>query len=401
MIEKLRKQFIGIATLAVIIIMAVLVIVTSVTIYSTINTFVDRAVDRAQGLPTKQTHLIFDRFIGSLNSDDVFYYQMTTDGSYHVLSYNDEHHPQALNRQTAQALVDRARREKHRSRFSAGGSHYAWFSKKSGKNVKFTFIDYSMLIRWAGQIRTMSILVSLAAFIVFEILVIALSGRAVRPTIENAENQKRFITNASHELKTPVAVISADNQVIEAMHGRDEWTESIGHQVDKLTSLINALVTLSKSSERDKAELTDTDISAVISDRADTFDTLITSKGLTFDKQIAPAVHAKTDAKILGQIADILLDNAAKYCDDDGTIVVSLVAATGHAAFTVANDYAEGKDVDYDKFFERFYRADTSHNAEKKGFGIGLSIASELTRAIGAKIKTDWQDGRIRFTLML
>lgn len=112
-------------------------------------------------------------------------------------------------------------------------------------------------------------LVGFVTFVFFEIMVFVFSSHAIKSAIRNEENQKRFITNASHELKTPVAVIAADNEVLEAMHGENEWTKSISHQTKKLSDLINFLVQSSKSSESDSVKLSDTDVSVILNEQAD------------------------------------------------------------------------------------------------------------------------------------
>ena len=402
MIRQLRRQFILIATGAILVILIAVVGILTTSMYGIVNSFVDKTVEAFQNnTQVRDDENIFQRFLGNLNSHDVFYYSIETDADYQVISYDDSHHTETLTEYTAQNLINQAEKSKNKNRFESNDSYYAWYARKRGSSYTFTIVDYSMLMRWASQIRNLAFLVGLAAFVFFEIMVIAFSGQAIRPAIRNEENQKRFITNASHELKTPVAVISADNEVLEAMYGENDWTRSISHQTKKLTGLINSLVQLSKSSESDAVELKDTDITRILNEQADSFQTLMESKGFTLKRNIPDNLHALTNGDKLSQVISILLDNAAKYCDDQGTIAVEAYHSGRHCVISVSNDYREGENIDYSKFFERFYRGDPSHNSKKSGFGIGLSIADQQSQSMKAKIRASWKEGRILFTITL
>lgn len=402
MIARLRKQFILIATAAILIILCAVVGILTASMYGVIHSFVDRTVESfATNSSIRDDENIFQRFLGDLNSHDVFYYSIDTDANDQVISFDDSHHNQSLTAYTAQDLINQAVKSENRKRFEYNDSYYAWYARTKGDSRTFTIVDYSMIMRWASQIQRLAFLVGLAAFLFFEAIIIAFSDRVVRPAIRNEENQKRFITNASHELKTPVAVIAADNEVMEAMYGENDWTKSIDHQTKKLTGLINSLVVLSRSSESDETRLKDTDVSALLKEQADSFRTLMESRGYHLGTGIPDHLHARTNEEKLSQVISILLDNAAKYCDDNGTIRIDAGNAGRHCVISVSNDYKEGGNQDYSRFFERFYRGDTSHNSKKSGFGIGLSIADQQCQSMKAKIKASWKDGRIAFTITL
>ena len=121
-----------------------------------------------------------------------------------------------------------------------------------------------------------------------------------------------------------------------------------------------------------------------------------------FIYQIEPEICVRSEGKCLYELVNILVDNAVKYCDDEGEIKTQLTV-TGRkkkeAVLTVANDFADGKNIDYSQFFERFYRGDISHSNEKAGYGIGLSIARELVQLLKGKIQIDYAEGKITFTV--
>lgn len=226
------------------------------------------------------------------------------------------------------------------------------------------------------------------------------SKKLVRPFVENDEKQKRFITNASHELKTPLAVISANNEMAEAISGKTKWTESTSRQVKRLQSLIENLVVLTRLDEMKEISLTDIDLSSVISETAEPFRSVIESTGRKFDCQIEQDIHIQGEKRTIQQIASILLDNAAKYCDEEGAVSVRLIRKSKGAQLNVANTYREGNNVDTSRFFERFYREDESHHSGKSGFGIGLSMAKEMMERLKGKLEVSYEGDTIIFSVI-
>ncbi|MBQ7507109.1 MAG: HAMP domain-containing histidine kinase [Lachnospiraceae bacterium] len=242
-----------------------------------------------------------------------------------------------------------------------------------------------------------------AVVVLYIIIMGKFSGRLVQPFIDNDEKQKRFITNASHELKTPLAVISSNTEMTEAMGGKTKWTESTTRQVKKMQSLIEDLVVLSRLDEMQELALSKTELSALCADTVEPFRGVIEESGRRLLCRIDAGVSAMTEKRSFQQLVTILMDNAAKYCDKDGEIEVELHSRNrGRGArLTVANTYAEGKDKDYSRFFERFYREDVSHNSKVAGFGIGLSMAKEIAERLKGELLVEYAGDKIRFLLEL
>lgn len=227
-----------------------------------------------------------------------------------------------------------------------------------------------------------------------------LSNYAIRPFVENMENQKRFITNAGHELKTPVAIISANAEALELISGKSQWTDNILVQVKRVTRLINELIMLARMGEKNQKQLKlePVDVSRCFTDAVHSFAPLVENEKKKLESQIPEGIEAESDPKYLYEIFTIFMDNAAKYCDDGGTIraVLEPHGKKGFRAL-VSNDYKNGAGQDYTHFFERFYRGDESHNSQKAGYGIGLSMAQEATRLLGGRIQVEYRDGVITF----
>jgi signal transduction histidine kinase len=268
-------------------------------------------------------------------------------------------------------------------------------------------IDASTLINLNQSVTRSTLIICGVGLIITFLAVLALSGRIVQPEIENARRQKMFITNASHELKTPLAVIRANTELEELINGETEWTHSTLRQVDRLNGLIQNLVMIARAQEaEDPGTLTDVDASAAIIDTVRPYESLARQEGKTLSLDVVPDLHMTADESRLRQLAAILVDNAFKYCDEKGDVSVafSRTRIGRQMSLTVSNSYAAGKDVDYSRFFERFYREDTSHNTNREdrgGFGIGLSIAESICNQYKGTIRASWKDGIITFTCLL
>jgi signal transduction histidine kinase len=268
-------------------------------------------------------------------------------------------------------------------------------------------MDASMLINLNSSIIHSTVMICGVGLLLTFLAVFAASGRMIRPEIENARRQKMFITNASHELKTPLAVIRANTELEELMNGETEWTQSTLRQVDRLNGLIQNLVMIARAQEKEEPGIRgDIDASAAILDTVTPYESMALQQEKTLTTDIVPDIHMNAVESRIRQLTVILIDNAFKYCDEKGTIRVVLdrvsvrfggLRKNSAVRLMVSNSYAEGEHADYTKFFERFYREDESHNADRGGYGIGLSVAESLCRQYQGRIRANWKDGMIYF----
>ena len=176
------------------------------------------------------------------------------------------------------------------------------------------------------------------------------SDQIVRNEVENAEKQKQFITNASHELKTPLAVIRANTEMQEMMEGETEWTSSTKRQVDRMNGLIQNLVRISRARETEGDEFTLMNIAPAVGETADSFIPVAESDGKILLKEIPDTIFMKASDSRIRQLVSLLTDNAVKYCDPAGTVRVTLSKSGRTVLFSVSNDYADGASVDYSRF---------------------------------------------------
>ncbi len=266
------------------------------------------------------------------------------------------------------------------------------------------FLDYSQQVNTNNAVIRMTVLICASGFLITLVLVILFSGRMIRPEIKNARRQKQFITNASHELKTPLAVIRANTEIEEMMNGESEWTQSTMRQVDRLSGLIQNLVMITRAEEtEDRSVLSRIDVSAAVEESVRPVASLAQQEKKELVRQISPDVKMVADGSKIRQLTTLLIDNAFKYCDEGGTVSVSLDTQKKGKLIrlVVSNNFADGANVNYSKFFERFYRQDQAHNVDAGGYGIGLSIAESIVHSYNGTIDASWKDGIISFTCLL
>ena len=273
-----------------------------------------------------------------------------------------------------------------------------------------------------------SVGISVFGLLVVFIMIYFFSGRILKPVSESYEKQKRFITDASHEIKTPLTIIDANTEVIEMMEGENEWTSSTRKQVARLTSLTEKLVFLSRMDEEaTKLEMLEFSLSDAILDTAEPFKAVAQTKGKKLTIDVTDGILYTGDEKTIRQLVSILLDNAIKYsgcssisCEKATQTQNNCVTTTGDPApeieltmrpsgknriitvWNTVDDTANIKKGRQDMLFERFYRTDASRNSKTGGFGIGLSAAYAIVKAHKGKITAESKDGRsIKFTIVL
>ena len=219
-----------------------------------------------------------------------------------------------------------------------------------------------------------SILISIFVIVSVLIMIILISKKVIAPIQETYIKQKQFITGASHELKTPLAIISSNVDVLEMENGNSKWTNNIHNQVDRLTSLVNSLVVFSRMEEKDTVERESFDLTEVLQSRIADFNELANFQKKYIVTNITLNLNYYGEKESIIQLMDILLENSIKYAPENSDILVSLEKNRKYAILKVSNK-ADVKKGDLSKVFDRFYRLDESRNSTIKGYGIGLSMA--------------------------
>ena len=233
-------------------------------------------------------------------------------------------------------------------------------------------------------------------------LVVLFSRRAITPYLKNMEAQKQFITNASHELKTPLTAIATSADVLAMEHGGDEWVHNIQVQSGRLSKLITSLVALSRLDEENPFPVrTEFSLSDALWEISEPFVSLARAKEKTYKQDIADGLTVTGDRTAIQQMVSILLDNALKYSPDGGGISLTARRSGKKSEITVSNTVDAAQSIDAARLFDRFYRADESHSSTVSGTGIGLSIAKATADAHGGKISARRAGDTITFQVIL
>ena len=261
-------------------------------------------------------------------------------------------------------------------------------SDNNGKIV--IFLNCSMELHSAWNVLLISCLMGIVCFFIVFLLVLLLSRRAMEPYIRNMERQKRFITDASHEIKTPLTSIATSVDVIEMEHGTDEWTDNI-----QMSRMVADLVTLSRLDEENPfPEKIEFSLSDAVWEVAEPFASLAKAQGKAYTQRIEENLTLCGNPDSIRQLISILLDNALKYSDEHGSIRLDVYKVHGKTKIEVFNTCILEDTRNLSRLFDRFYRPDDSRSKKTGGTGIGLSIAQAVAEAYGGKIKVHSKDGK-------
>ena len=240
------------------------------------------------------------------------------------------------------------------------------------------------------------LIIGSAAILVMFFISLVLSKRIIRPLEENDQKQKQFISDASHELKTPVAVISTNAELLSREIGENEWLSNIRYENERMGGLVTQLLDLSRA-ENAEIPMEQVDFSRVVTGETLALEMLAFDRGRVFQSDIEDGVILTGNKTQLTQLVSILLDNAIRHAAGN-EIGISLKRQGHHAVLSVINDGDEIPQDKLDHLFDRFYRVDEARNSEGRHYGLGLSIAKAVAEKHGGSINVSCWDGKVRFT---
>lgn len=279
--------------------------------------------------------------------------------------------------------------------------NYRFAKKKIDYGEMIVFLDCRQDLRTRSSYLLISVVISIVSWLFVLGLITLLSRRVMKPFIAAQEKQKQFITDAGHEIKTPLAIISANTEVIEMTSEPNEWTESIKNQIKRLDGLVKDLVRLSKTDETGlRQEFVEFDLSKAVAESASEFEAPARTHELDFSLDIAENIMLVGSEKTIRQTVGIFCDNAIKYCDEKGSISVKLKTHHKGSKLSVTNTCKHPPEGDLSRLFDRFYRSDEARSRKGSGgYGIGLSIAKATADAHKAKISCSAENGFITFSI--
>ena len=402
MINRLKHRFLLVGTVFMFILMTVLVLAMNLVNYREVVSETDSVLDMLA-----QPTLLF--FVGQAFPDDLDDFDgfIPPDMSPEVLFEsrffavyisNDGETLQAylsriisVDYESAQEYLSSAL-ERSRDRGFIGNFRFCRTTDEAGTRI--IFLDCGRKLDQFRSFLWISVIVGLCGCIIIFLAFAFTAGRIVAPIAEGYEKQKRFISDAGHEIKTPLTIIRANVDLMELDGEREELTE-IREQTKRLTGLTNDLVMLSKMEEAEhNIQKIEFPLSDLVSETAAPFRAPAAARGIELEVNVAPGVTANGAPDSIRRLVSVLLENAVKYSRDGGRIRLELTAHRRTALLTVENDTEERIDEsDLAHIFDRFYRADASRNSATGGHGIGLSIAKAIIEAHGGSISASTKTG--------
>ena len=406
MIKRLRKRFILICTLsflAVFVIMVTAIYVTNTIRQNRRLDFIADIISENGGSfpEPKDTSFTFSNHLPDfINTDTPFttrFYTVTLDEKDEYQSSSTEFVSDITEAKAEKSAEEVLKKGKSRGWY--GDFRYKVYEYNgnkqllfiSGKNHRFSSNEFMKLTVRIFGLGSLAVLA----------LIIILSKFAMRPAAESYQKQKQFVTDANHELKTPLTLILTNIDIAEAELGQNEWLDDVRSEGERMSKLVNRLVALSRMDE-EKAfgRFTEFDLSGAVSDAVSEFTELAAIYGKELTAEIDKDIKYHGDESEIRQLTAILLDNAVKYCDEGGSIK-AVLNQKKHPVLTVTNSCKNVDNIKLDRLFDRFYREDTARTAGS-GFGIGLSIAQSIAERHKGSIKAvKAADGVIGFTVKL
>ena len=309
----------------------------------------------------------------------------------------DTDHISAVDDEKAVFLGEQALKNKKNSGFvlHLNGIYRFYEGDREDGGARITFLDCTRTLQNYYTFMALSIAISLASLLAICIMMIIFATNIIAPIAESYEKQKRFITDAGHDIKTPITIIDADREILEMDIGENEWLDDIRKQTKRLTKLTNDLIYLSRMEEgTDLKELSSFSISTVCHEEAESFSAVAMKRGIEIKDNIEEGIDINGSEEDVRKLLAILFDNAIKYAKENSSIGIKTVKHGRYATVTISNVAENMTEEQTKRMFDRFYRADSSR-ATSGGFGIGLAMAQAIVTSHNGKISAELSDNDI------
>lgn len=323
----------------------------------------------------------------SINSINFFVIMADNDGTY-IASLNNND----MTEETAQGYITQILNHNKKSGMT---DNYSFCTEKKSNGTVMVFTDRTAEINIMNKLKRTTVVVGIISIIFLSVGAYFISGLIVRPLKDTFEKQKQFISDASHELKTPLTVISTNADVLSGEIGDNKWLNYIQDQAERMNVLVNDLLSLTRLENKSNNFIqTDFNLSQAVVNTALPFECQAFETNKNFVLNIDENISVYGSEQHIKQMAGIFIDNALKYSKDGGTVRVSLTKQDGRAVFSVYNTGTGVKEEDKYRIFERFYRSDESRNRSTGGYGLGLAIAKSIIDKHKFKIEVENEEGR-------
>ena len=388
MIYSLRKKFILVSAVSIMSVLSVIFAVMFVTNRMQLNNTMDKLADAIASNNGKFPK--FDAPDRPLPSGRFPYFDVITEETrfstrFFTVWLDEDNQILKVNIDSIYSISE-AKAQEYAGEVLEDGTKRGWVSEyrykifEAESGTAIVFVNGTMNRMMANRFLFTLLFIIVGSSLIVLILIILISKKVVRPVAESYEKQKQFITDANHELKTPLTLILSNLDIIESEIGKNEWLDDIRSEGHRMGILVNQLVALSRMDE-DQTNLivSQFDFSSTISDTISEFKILAADRQKNLIADVEESIGYKGDEALIRRLMSILLDNAVKYCDSGGQIYVS-VCEKRHPVIIIENTYSEVDSIALDKLFDRFYRADKARTYDGS-FGVGLSIARAIAKS--------------------
>lgn len=389
MIEKLKKKIFYLVFISLsIIILGVIILFTILNYHNTIDTAVmminrmtDIGENREFNRPPEQETMENKKYI---------------EGIYHIRIKNNMvtnmQYGEDVDETIEQYALDISKKNSKNTSGIMG--RYIYNTRKMGENTyDIIFMENENAIIRANSILLVSVILSILSILSIYIIGKKISKTIVKPVEETFEKQKQFISDASHELKTPLAVIEANADVLENEVKNNKWIQYIQNEIESMNTLINELLTLTKIENIDNMrELKQINLSKELEIIVAMFESMAYEKEVIINSNIKENIETKANKEDIEHIVSTLLDNAIKHTKSKEQVIVELYREKNNIVIQIKNYGDPIPEDEREKIFERFYRIDKSRNRKEKRYGLGLAIAKSTVQKYNGKIEVLYKD---------
>ncbi len=411
MIKQLQKKFVVSSMLAITVLL--IAVLGGINIFNTIsaNKQTDKLLstlaeveNSAITMMLPEVRSSWNLFSAVVTQDDTLgaIYFVAREDVYGKIRTIDTSHISSVDVKEAQNYVYQVQNERE-DLGTIGRFKYIVIPTVGNLGKTYIFLDITKQITSVWQVLLLSILVGVLCWCAMLLFVILLSKQAIKPIATSIEKQKQFVTDAGHEIKTPLAIIMANTDAMELHYGETKYSKNIRSQIFRLKDLTQDLLTLAKMEESSERKIKERfSLTELIEESLSQFEESISVKDIHFYKSIQPDLNVDSNKEQVQRLVSILMDNATKYVSENGSIEVYLSQSNKQVNFVVANTADNLEKLELDKIFDRFYRADDARTQKSGGYGIGLSAAKAIVQSLKGAITVQKQnDNKIVFVVKL
>ncbi len=275
-----------------------------------------------------------------------------------------------------------------------------YYRMDKGGYTLVSFMDNTIIRESMNTLFRYTLIFGGIAILALYFLAVYLAKKIVNPLEESYQKQKQFISDAGHELKTPVSVVSANAELLSREIGDNQWLANIQYENERMGKLVGQLLELART-ENVTPQMEYLDLSRLVAGGVLPFESVAYENGLTLNSQIEDGIIALGNSTQLSQLVSILVDNAIRHSRNGKEVFISFTRSQSSAVFSVVNDGEPIPQEQMAQLFERFYRADEARNGEDKHYGLGLAIAKAIVEAHHGKIEVYCYDGKVCFTVQV